>query len=406
MQPPQLPPMLRALRHRNYRLFFFGQMASLIGTWMQFTAQGWLVLHLTDSPALLGVVALSSALPILLFSLPAGVLADRFSHHRLLFTSNLAALLLALALALLTLSGLVRFWHMLLLAFAYGITRAFEAPARQAFTIELVGRADLLNAIALNSTMFNTARTLGPALACFVIAALGEGTAFLINSISFLAVLIGLLLMRLPPFVPPPRTRRREQYAAVMKYLLNEPVVRTLLLLAGSLCLLGYVYVPLLPVFARDVLHTDAQGLGFMGAANGAGALIAALLLARFSQQMRQGMWLVRAVLLLAPLLAAFALVPVFGVALVLLMSMGAAGVTTLALANTLIQITVPDDLRARVMSIFVMLPLGMTALGGMLAGTLVEWSGSVALVVLGCALLHLMLVSLLLWRIPRLWQL
>lgn len=393
--------MLRALRHRNYRLFFFGQLASLIGTWMQFTAQGWLVLQLTNSPALLGVIALASALPILLLSLPAGVLADRLSRHRLLFASNLAAMLLAFVLALLTLSEQVRFWHILVLAIGYGTSRAFEAPARQAFTIEMVGREDLLNAIALNSTMFNTARTIGPALAGFVIASMGEGMAFLINGMSFVAVLVSLLLMRLPPFVPPPRSRSRDQYAAVFEYILREPLVRTLLLLAGSLCMLAYVYIPLLPVIARDVLYTDAQGLGWMGAANGAGALVAALALARYSQQIRQAVWLRRAVVLIAPLLAAFALVPVLGVALVLLVGMGAAGVTTMALINTLLQSTVPDQLRARVMSIFVMMPLGVTALGGMLAGALVEWSGMVSLVVLGCALLHLLLTVFWLRREP-----
>ncbi len=402
----QPPAMLRALRHRTYRLFFTGQLASLVGTWMQLTAQGWLVLRLTDSPTLLGAIGLASALPILLLSIPAGVLADRMPRRTLLITSNAVALMLALLLALLTLSGNVVYWQIALLAAGMGATRAFEAPARQAFTIEMVGREDLLNAIALNSIMFNAGRTLGPALAGFVIAGVGEGMAFLLNSMSFIAVLVSLLLMRLPPAVPAPATRRRDQYAAGFTYIRTEPIVRTLLLIAASVCLFAYVYIPLLPVFARDVFLTDARGLGWLGAASGAGAMLAALLLAQRSERIRRGRWLSWAAVGLVPLLLLLAVLPFFAAGMLLIALMGAASVLTMALTNTLIQTAVPDQLRARVMSVFVMLPLGVTALGGMVAGALVEWSGSVALVVMAAAILHGGVVGFCLWRTPQLQQL
>jgi MFS family permease len=245
----RLPALLRALRHRNYRLFFGGQLISLTGTWMQSVAQGWLVLRLTDSPAWLGVVAAAMSVPALLFSLPAGTLADRVPRRSVLVTTQTCAMLLALTMALLTFSGRIQVWHIILLAALLGMVNAFDAPTRQAFTIEMVGREDLLNAIALNSSMFNTARTLGPAVAGIVVATVGEATAFLLNGLSYTAVIASLLLIRLPPFEPPPRTRQGQQLREGLSYAAREPVVRMLLLAVGSMMLFGFAYFEMVRVF-------------------------------------------------------------------------------------------------------------------------------------------------------------
>lgn len=404
--PSRLPPGVRALRHRNYRLLFGGQLISLTGSWMQRVAQGWLVLRLTDSPLLLGVVAGATSIPVLVWSLPAGALADRVPKRSLLLVTQSTAMLLALTLALLTFTGLVQVWHVVVLAALLGAVNAFDAPARQAFTIELVGRDDLLNAIALNSSIFNGARTIGPAVAGIIVAVLGEALAFLLNGLSFAAVIVGLLQMRLPPFTPPARTRQRDQLREGLGYIVREPTIRTLLIQAGSMVLFGYIYLPLLPIFARDVLNAGATGLGWLSAANGAGALLAALLLAQFSEQIPRGRLLVIAVLLFPAFLLGFALAGTLLPAVLLIGLVGWAGVTTMSLTNTLIQSIVPDNLRARVMSVFTMLLLGLGPLGGVLAGGVAEMVGSVPLVVGVSAGFAALLVVGNVLAGPRLWHL
>ncbi len=376
------PVTVRALRHRNYRLFFCGQLISLSGTWMQQVAQGWLVLRLTGSPLLLSLVAAAASLPVLLLSIPAGALVDRVSRHRLLVMTQVIAMLLALVLAFLTFTNTVREWHILVLAMLLGIVNAFDAPARQAFTVEMVGHTDLLNAIALNSSIFNAARTIGPALAGIGVAAIGEGPAFLLNGLSYLAVIASLLMMRLPPFRPPPRQNRMEQLHEGMRYIVQEPIIRTLLLLAGVISLFGFVYVPLLPIFARDVLHAGAQGLGWLAAAGGGGALVAALLLARAGDQLPRMRMVLIASLLYPVFLIGFTMMTTLLSAMLLLALTGWAAVTTMSLINTLIQSVVPDALRGRVMSVFTLLLLGLSPLGGLAAGAIAEVVGNVPLVV------------------------
>lgn len=385
----RLPAMAQALRHRNYRLFFAGQLVSLTGTWMQSVAQGWLVLRLSNSPMLLGLVAAATSLPVLLFSLFGGAVADRVPKRRVLMCTQTVAMLLAFTMAILTYTHLVQVWHIVVMASMLGLVQAFDAPARQAFTIEMVGRDDLLNAIALNSSVFNAARTLGPALAGIVVAAIGEAPAFLLNGFSFLAVLAGLCLMRLPPFTPPAQQdgiRHGSILREGLRYILDEPRIRSLLLLAGCMCLFGFVHVPMLPIFARDILHTDARGLGLLSAASGAGALTAALLLAQFSTKLPRGRVLLGAMLLYPLFLIGFTFTRSLPLAMALLSLVGWASVTGLALTNTLIQTIVPDTLRARVMSVFTMLLMGLSPFGGMAAGALAERIGNVPLVVAGCA--------------------
>lgn len=380
--------MLRALRHRNYRLFFAGQLVSLTGTWMQSVAQGWLVLRLTDSPALLGLVAAASSLPVLLLSLIAGTLADRLPKHRLLLATQVVAMLLAATLALLTLTGLVQVWHVFVLAGLLGLVNAFDAPARQAFTVEMVGREDLLNAIALNASVFNAARTVGPAMAGIVVALIGEGPAFAVNALSFVFVIAGLLMMRLPPFTRPAGGRRRGQLREGLGYIAGEPRVRALLLQAAAIALFCFVYIPLLPAFARDVLGADAGGYGALSAANGLGALVAALILAQLGDRLPRGRLLNFAALVYPALLITFTLMRSMPLALLLMLLIGWAGVTTMALTNTLIQSIVPDGLRGRVMSVFTLLMMGGSPMGGMIAGVVAEFVGGVPLVVAASALI------------------
>jgi len=389
------------LRHRNYRLFFVGQLISLTGTWMQSVAQGWLVLRLSNSPAMLGLVAAAASLPVLLLSLPAGTLADRVSKRRLLLVSQMVAMALAVVLAGLTLTERIEVWHVVVLATLLGVVTAFEGPARQAFTVEMVGREDLLNAIALNSSIFNAARTVGPAVAGVVVALIGEGLAFAMNAASFVFVIASLLLMRLSPFRPPGGVQRRGQLREGLRYIQNEPRVRALLIQAAAISLFCFAYIPLLPVFARDILHVGASGLGMLSATSGLGALTAALMLAQFGDAIPRGR-LVRIAALLQPgLLIAFSASRWLPLSLLLIGMAGWAGVTTMALTNTLIQAIVPDRLRGRVMSVFTLLLMGLSPMSGMLAGGLAQVVGSVPLVVAGSALTGWLIVATLAVRAP-----
>lgn len=398
--------MLRAMRHRNYRLFFIGQLISLTGTWMQNVAQGWLVLRLSNSPAMLGLVAAISSLPVLLFSLPAGTVVDRVAKHRLLLITQIAAMLLAITLAALTLSGMVQVWHVLILAGLLGVVNAFDAPTRQAFTVEMVGREDLLNAIALNSSIFNAARTVGPAVAGVVVALIGEGLAFALNGLSFIFVIISLLLMRMPPFVAPGGAQRSGQLREGLAYIGSEPRVRALLIQAGAISLFCFVHIPLLPIFARDVLGIGAAGLGMLSAASGLGALAAALILARLGEHAPRGRLLITAALLYPILMITFSMSRSLPLALMVLTLAGWAGVTTMALSNTLIQSIVPDALRGRVMSVFTLLLMGMSPMGGMVAGLLAQAIGSVPIVVAVSAAIGWLIMLLLNLRAPFLRQL
>ncbi|WP_129674162.1 MFS transporter [Candidatus Chloroploca sp. Khr17] len=402
----RLPQFLRALRHRNYRLFFIGQLISLIGTWMQSVAQGWLVLRLTDSPALLGLVAAASSLPVLLFSLPAGTVVDRVSKQKLLLATQLAAMLLAIALAVLTISGLIQVWHILVMAMLLGFVNAFDAPTRQSFTVEMVGREDLLNAIALNSSIFNAARMIGPAVAGLLVALIGEGPAFALNAVSFVFVIASLLMMRLPPFTAPKASRSSDQLKEGLRYIKQERRVQALLIQAMAISLFCFVHIPLLPVFARDVLGTGAAGLGALSSASGLGALAAALILAQLGDKLPRGRLLMVAALLYPLLMIMFTTTRQLPLAMALIGVAGWAGVTTMALTNTLIQALVPDALRGRVMSVFTLILMGMSPMGGLVAGVLAEMIGSVPLVVAASAVIGWVIIIVANWRAPFLRQL
>jgi MFS family permease len=377
-----LPPMLRALRHRNYRLLFFGQLVSLCGVWMQITAQGWLVLRLTDSPLWLGVIAAAQSLPVLILSLPAGALADRMPKRSLLLAVQSAAMLSALLLALLLYSGLIQVWHVLAAAVIGGTIAAVENTARQAFTIELVGREDLMNAIALDSMVFNGSRIIGPATAGVVVAAIGEAPAFLFNGLSFLAVIVGLLLMRLRPFQAPARQSSGQHLREGIAYIVGEPKVRLLLLQICLLCVFGLAYVPLLPSFARDVLGGDALVFGLVASTNAAGALCAALVIALFGDRIPRVKLMTIALLSYSIFLGGFTLARDLLPALLLIAGVGWAGITALTISNTLLQAIVPDALRGRVMSVFVLMVMGVSQVSGLMLASIADLVGDVALTV------------------------
>jgi MFS family permease len=266
---------LRALRHRNFQLFFSGQLISLIGTWMQSVAQSWLVYRLTGSALLLGSVGFASQVPVFLFSPLGGIAADRINRRYIVITTQIAAMLLALILAALTLLGKVQVWHVFVLASLLGVVNAFDIPGRQSFLVEMVGRDDLMNAIALNSSMFNGARVIGPAIAGILVAKFGEGWCFFGNGVSYIAVIVGLLLMRVQAPVRAAMASPLEHMMEGFRFVNETAPIRALLLLLGLVSLVGMPYVVLMPIFADQILHGGARGLGILMGATGVGALLA-----------------------------------------------------------------------------------------------------------------------------------
>jgi len=367
----------RSLRNHNYRLFFFGQMISLTGTWMQTIGQAWLVLDLTHSPLALGTVTMLQFLPISLLVLFGGVIADKVPKRRLLVLTQTAAMTQAFILAFLTWSGLVALWQVYVLAAMLGLTNAIDNPTRQAFVVEMVGRDDIANAVALNSSLFNGARLVGPALGGVIIAVVGVGTAFFVNGVSFIAVIAGLLLMRPGLLYPATRGgegRLLEQLAEGLRYSLRTPAILLVLILMAAIGTFGYNFTVVLPLLARNVLHVGSIGFGAMTSAVGVGSLVAALALATLRKPSRRTLLI--GATAFAALLAAVAASHWYALTLVLLVALGVAGISFTATANSTLQITAPDHLRGRVMSLYMLLFAGTTPIGGQLTGIMAEHIG------------------------------
>src|SRR5579864_822331 len=279
--PSRLQLAMRSLRHRNFRLFFSGQLISLIGTWMQNIAQAWLVYRLTGSSLLLGIVGFASQIPVFILAPIGGAVADRHNRHRIVIGTQTASMVLAFILAALTLGGVVQVWHIMVLAALLGVVNAFDIPARQAFIVEMVGKEDLMNAIALNSSMFNGARIIGPAIAGILVASIGEGWCFFANGVSYVAVIVGLLMMRVQR--PARRASAASPWAHIIegfRFVRGTAPIRALLLLLGLVSLVAMPYTILMPIFADKILHGGARGLGVLMGATGLGALVGALLIA------------------------------------------------------------------------------------------------------------------------------
>jgi MFS family permease len=410
-QPPSGAPgrasIFAALRYRNYRLWFFGQMTSQMGSWVQSVAQGWMVYQLTGSELALGTIPFIGSLPTLFLMLPAGVIADRVPRKKVLLATQTVFMLLAFALALLAATGVMRVWHIYALAVCTGIANSFDAPARQSLAVEMVDdRRDLMNAIAMNSMMFNIARIVGPALAGVILAAFGVAWCFAINGVSFLAVLLALLAMRLPPM---PRASRSQPVVTQMleglRYVWRNIEVRTIIAVVGVASLTMGSYSVLFPAFAADVFRTGATGLGWLNACMGVGALGGALTVATLGGYRRKGRILTignlafpASVLLfalsasLAPALLGHGLLPsslvtlwgmplapFFMLSLLALVGAGWGMMVQNATANTLVQTIVPDELRGRVMSAYMLVFFGTSPFGSLLMGSLAQGLGSAA---------------------------
>jgi MFS family permease len=374
----RLSDTFRALRHRNYRLFYTGQAISLTGTWMQTVAQSWLVIELTDSKAALGIVTTLQFLPITLFVLPAGVLADRVNKRDLILATRALAMVQAVLLAVLVATGSVELWQVYVLALVLGVSNAFEQPTRQAMIVEMVGKDDLINAVALNSGLFNGARLVGPSIAGVVIAVAGTEAAFAINAVSFIPSILALTMMDLSelkvsdrPVTPPhPLRELREGLSFVRR----TPAALMIIIMAAFLGTFGYNFITVLPLVARYVLNGDSVDLGFLTAALGLGAFLSALVIAGQRRTTRSGLFV--GGILFSLFLGAVALSESFYVSMLFLFLTGVANILFAATSNTSLQLATPDHLRGRVMALYMLLIAGSTPIGASLTGIMAEALG------------------------------
>jgi MFS family permease len=391
-----------ALRHRNYQLFFAGQLISLCGTWMQQMALSWLVYDLTHSAFLLGTIGAIGSLPTALFALLGGAVADRVNKRRLLVATQSVAMTLAFVLTVLTATGWVRVWHVGVLAALGGLNMAFDMPTRQAFVVEMVGREDLMNAIALNSSIFNSARIVGPAIAGVLVAKLGPAWCFFANGLSFLAVIGGLLAMQFEPRGEARRSRGVvADTAEGLRYVRSNQRVLGLAALLALVSVFGWSYGVLMPVFARDILHRGAQGLGYLMTANGVGALVGALLVASLGSYPYRERVLFGGGILLSLAAASFALSRSLHLSLFILAFAGLGGVALMSVANTLLQTSVPDHMRGRVMGVWALVFAGSTPIGSFQAGALAQYltAPTAVLIGAGATFTGVMVAMLAWWR-------
>ena len=368
----------RALRHRNFRLFWYGQIVSVIGTWMQSVAQGWLMHRLTDSAFMLGLLGFVQLLPVMLLTLWAGVIADRVDKRRLIMITQSLSLVQAALLALVVSLGVVQPWMVLVLALMFGVVSAFDLPARQSFLIEMVGKDDLPNAIALNSAAFNAARVAGPAVAGLVLATAGEATCFWVNAVSYLAVVVVLSRMSLAP-----RAAEAAAPGALREgidYALSVPPIRNLLILLGITTSLGFQYNVLLPVYARDILHAGEQAYGLMTSAFGVGSLLSGVVLTRTLDR-----WALRRNLLLglgtsALGMAGFAWSRSLPLTLAMGLFAGFGLILYVASTNTMLQLSTEDRFRGRIMGLYTFMFIGTAPVGALLAGEVAQhWGAPIA---------------------------
>ena len=394
--------MLRALSSRNYRLFYGGQGISLIGTWIQRIAQSWLVYRLTDSVFVLGIVGFSTQIPTFLLGPFAGVIVDRKNRYHLLIVTQILATVQAMILAILVLTNAVQVWHIIVLGVFLGLINAFDMPSRQSLLVEMIeDRQDLGNAIALNSTMVNGARLIGPTVAGLMIAALGEGVCFLLNAVSFLAVIWALLAMKLNL-----AEVKRESGTLLrdlkegFKYCYGFPPIRSILLLLALVSIMGMPYAVLMPIFAKDILHGGPDTLGFLMGSVGMGALAGALYLASRRTVVGLGKVITFAASTFGLGLILFALSPYLWLSMALLFFVGMGMMMQMAASNTVLQTIVDDNKRGRVMSFYNMSFFGMAPLGSLMAGSLASELGTPVTVMIG-GISCIIGALLFLWRLP-----
>lgn len=375
---PKLKMALRALRHRNYRLFFMGQLISLIGTWMQMVAQPWLVYRLTGSSLLLGAIGFTSQIPVFLLAFIGGGLADKYNRHRLVISTQIASMVLAFILAFLTLTGAVQIWHLFFLSALLGVVNAIDMPGRQAFVVELIDKEDLMNAIALNSSVFNMARVAGPAVAGILIAYIGEGWCFFGNGVSYIAVIAGLLMMKMGS---PRQSISKEPVLSNIlegfRYVRHSKPLRSVLLLLALTSLAGMPYSVLMPIFADRILHGGPRGLGILMGATGLGALASAITLAMRPGTQGLGKMMAYACAGFGASLLLFSMSHYFWISVLMLLPVGYSFMLLLGATNTFLQLMVPDHLRGRVMAVHTTIFMGMAPFGSLLAGFFAEHLGA-----------------------------
>lgn len=392
-----------SLKYPNYRLWFIGQLVSLVGTWTQSAAQGYLVYELTQSPEYLGYVSAAAGIPSWIFTLYAGAIADRIPRRTIILVCQVVMMLLALALAALAFTGLVQWWHVLILALLLGVANAFDAPARQSFILEMVDRESLTNAIALNSAMFTSAIVVGPAFGGLAYAWFGPGWCFVINAISFIAVIIALALMKLKP--PDPTARKRsaglDEIGEGLRYVWHEPTLRMLISNIGFTTIFGLGMVTLLPAWAVNILHGDSATNGFLLSARGVGSLLGALMIASLGRfNMRGKMWTLGSFGLPVFILI-FSAIRWLPLSLLVMAGIGWSFIWLNNVTNALVQTHVPDHLRGRVMGIYTLVFFGSTPIGSLIAGNLAGWLGEPATLRINAAVLFVFAV-LIYWLRPE----
>jgi MFS family permease len=386
-----------ALRYRNYRLWFWGQMISLLGTWMQATAQGFLVFQLTHSPAYLGYVGFAYGLPTWLFMLYGGVLADRVPRKKMLIITQSTMMVFAIILAALTFSNIVQAWHIIILAFLLGVANAFDAPSRQAFVNELVDRKDLTNAIALNATMFNVGTAIGPAIAGVTYALFGPAWCFTINAISFIGVIAALSLMRIKNgnvYINNGKSSFTELKEG-LRYVGRHKIIRTLMLMVGIVSLFGISFATLLPAWAVKILNGDATINGLLQSARGVGALTSALLVASLGRFNFRGKLWTAGSFIFPIMMFIFAFLNWLPLSLLLLIGIGFGLILVFNLANAMVQTLVEDSLRGRVMGIYTFVFFGMMPIGALIMGTLAEKFGEPQAVIIGSIITFMCAVTI-----------
>jgi MFS family permease len=368
----------RALKHRNFQLFMVGQLISLIGTWMQTTAQQWLVYRLTGSVALLGVFGFANQVPMLLLAWMGGYVGDRYNRHRGVIVTQACSMVLAFLLAALTLTRVIHVWHLIVIAFLVGIVNAFDVPIRQAFFVHMVGKEDLPNAIALNSSIFNGARVIGPAVAGFTIVLVGEGWCFFLNGVSFIAVLAALLLMRIER-----SERQRSEESPVRSFIqgfrfaMSDVPIRSALVLLSVLSLFGLQYAVFLPIYAKDILHGGAKALGLLMSAAGVGAVLGALQFAARTQYKGLARWIATTCTACGIALMVMAAARTFWLCATVLFVVGFAATSQMAATNTIIQQRVPDEMRSRLMAVYATMFMGVQPIGALIAGGVAKHLGA-----------------------------
>ncbi len=399
----RIKQLFSAFGHRNYRLFWSGNLVSLVGSWMQSTALSWLVYKMTGSEFLLGLIGFSNAIPLLILSPLGGVLVDRVRKQKLILATQFGMMTSAFLLAYLTWFGHIQIWQLFCITIFNGMLLAIDAPGRQSFIYELVGKEDLMNAIGMNSVAFNSARIIGPAIAGQLVGWFGEAGCFLGNGLSFLAVLFALMMMKLPPREPIIQKKSfADDIKQGFKYMAGHPTIRGLLTMVAVPSVLIMSYPTLMPVFAKEVFHKDAGGYGILMSSVGVGAVFGALLIGWLSRSNKKGRFLIMGAFGATIFTFLFAVCQWYWLACLLLVGMGFSNVVYLATTNALLQSNSPDEYRGRIISIFTLTSLGLTPFGNLLAGTIAEKTS--APITLGAfALITLSYTIFINYRVPQL---